>query len=1499
MSEAWTLADVKALPEAIARYAADTPGKVCFTWLEHNGATHLTYAELWSRAGTVAHRLRTDWGAKRGDAVLLVYIPGPEFLVAFLGCLMAGCAAVPTYPPIPQDLARSVARLSRIVDLTGAQIVLTDTRYQTLRQALVLRSRISSHPISWPSGVKWYATNSRSARRAPSRPYLVEPYEAEDVAFVQFTSGSTGDPKGAVIRHRSLAANLYALATQSDSTPDDCGIAWVPMYHDLGLIAVALHALFCGGQAIMMSPIDFLRSPIIWLKAISDHPGPSLTVAPNFAYALCNRKITAAQRATLDLSRCRAFANAAEPVRIETMRSFLDLFGECGVVTEHMKTVYGLAESTVFVSGVQRAPITVLHVEHGVSIGNPIKVLSESSLKSTKQASEEELQLESNRLVKTILSCNAPDRACAMVIVDPDSCNHLPSDHVGEIWICSPSLAKEYIRDPERSAAVFGAQLADDVSRPRRKFLRTGDLGFLHNGEVYICGRIKNLLILNGRNYYPHDIEDTCYQTEDRIRPGCAAVFSTEDEVAQTEALIVVAELRDESSPRGEIARNLRAAIARVHGLQASDIVLIKPRALPKTTSGKPRHFECRQKYLDNKLPVLYSLRLHAFSHGQQATLKKSENARSRAADGTISSADPDESTQEPASSTVSQVAEDVGDIFVRVLELPPLPLSPSLILSDLGIPSIKAAELLSELSEYAGQPLEPDFLEKHTQFDDVVVALEEITRGREFQAQKVFPDVHLPEIPHLSSRTVGSTGMFCLQTLGIIYMLLLVTAAVLPAFHFGKYVLEHLDEPWSRFKLFRDASGYGVLMPLLLPIWMTCFSVGVIFTKWVVVGRFRVGEASRHSLVFFRWWLVTRLFDLWGTFVGIFLIDTVLMNLFYSLCGAKVAWTARLHSPCIRDCDLVRVGPDASVSSLLQPSAMSADSISFRPISVGQGAKVKSLTTISPGCTVADGSYVAAGASLAAGATTKPDFLYEGTPAFQSRVQLFVDARTAEKDEESGSLSSASTRSSFKTGVFALSKLLALFLSLYIFFYTSCVSLVLWELIGIPDFRYAALLFWVTSYFITGVCVCILAILFKWLLLGRVRPGVVTPSLWTDLCSFIVANHQRVVFLLLVRWFDETEFVWLWLRAYGFQIGSGVQCVASYVFPAERADLISIGSHSFISNCHFVVDDDRRSDGRVERTRITLARGVEIGLHAVVGPNATMEEDSGLAATTELRHDTVRAGKIRLFLAESRKDIVAAEDALLDASNFQWVFSLFCLVVHIVALIPAYEIAVHLLYDNPRDFFPVLTSGQAQVGPVNRNVAILLLAVSLLTVLVCFALIMALLNRVMWRFWFTFGDFADVVPRLARFYGAYQGVTSVNMFFFTSVLYGTRWHNLYLSLLGSRVSPSAYVGSRLAFEHPLLSIRSNAVVEEGVRVLGHMYARVRGGLIFDRTVVGANAVLERNSTLFAGAAVSPGERVICGSMITRGSENLHANSRIPSSAPLMVPNKIARTSLV
>ena len=566
--------------------------ETAYTFLE-DGETEtetLTYGELDHRSRAIAARLQ-HLGLE-GERALLLYPSGLDYLAAFFGCLYAGVIAVPAYPP---QNKRKTPRIQEIAADSAAKIVLTT-------DTLLFRMESLFSETETKNNFQWLATDTID--RSITDIYQKLDLHKDNIAFLQYTSGSTGTPKGVMVSHGNLLHNAAMTYRLMGHSPESKFVSWLPIYHDMGLIGGILQPLYGRFPCILMPPVSFLQRPYRWLQAISRYGGTT-SGAPNFAYELCTQKITAEQKASLDLRSWQVAFNGAEPIRSDTLKRFSDTFADCGFRASALYPCYGMAETTLIVSGENREK------RQGESRFQT-KVVDKSAL--AKDRIVEATQEENNQV---FVGCGKSIPGQEIAIANPETLIQCEPNRVGEIWVRGDSVAKGYWNRPEETEATFQVCLKDEKED---YFLRTGDLGFLDDeGELFITGRLKDLIIIRGRNLYPQDIELTSETSHDALRMGSNAAFTIEKD--NKEKLVIVQELEFRAKPNpDEVMTAIRQAVTEVHEIEVYGVVLIKPGRIPKTSSGKIQRRATRQQFLEGTLNTVASNILKSVGIAREVT---------------------------------------------------------------------------------------------------------------------------------------------------------------------------------------------------------------------------------------------------------------------------------------------------------------------------------------------------------------------------------------------------------------------------------------------------------------------------------------------------------------------------------------------------------------------------------------------------------------------------------------------------------------------------------------------------------------------------------------------------------------------------------------------------------------------------------------------------------------------------------------------------------------
>jgi amino acid adenylation domain-containing protein len=603
----------------------EMPQGLAFTYLidGEDAEESLTYAELDRRARAVAALLQDH--VPDGARAVLLYPPGLDYIAAFLGCLYAGVVAVPAYPPDVSRMARTLPRLQAIIEDAGAMVVLTTTPIMALRDALTSMAPVAARTLST---LVWLTTDALPAAAEDRwRPAKVG---RDHLAFLQYTSGSTGSPRGVMLTHGNLLENERMIRDVFALSRESVAVGWLPLYHDMGLIGNVLQPLYVGFRMVLMSPLDFLARPLRWLRAITRFRATS-SGGPNFGYELCARKVKAPDRETLDLRSWKLAFSGAEPVRAETIERFSQAFSGCGFDKSAFLPCYGLAEASLLVTGKR--------------VGQPPTMVYVNRRRLEEGHAEVQPWPEGGQ---RLVSSGRAAEGTQVKIVDSVARTICPEGRIGEIWVAGAHVAVGYWNDPAKTGHTFAGQLAPspEAEAPAQtSWLRTGDLGFMLDDELYVSGRLKDLIIIRGRNYYPQDIERVVEDSFPAVRRGCCAAFPIFDE--DEERLVVAVEVErrmgdrrseamttiPESDRRAASDRRtlpppsfanpevgtlapvpfeppkiyaaIRAAIAETFGLHVHAIGLLKVGTIPKTSSGKIQRHACAKAFLEGTLELV------------------------------------------------------------------------------------------------------------------------------------------------------------------------------------------------------------------------------------------------------------------------------------------------------------------------------------------------------------------------------------------------------------------------------------------------------------------------------------------------------------------------------------------------------------------------------------------------------------------------------------------------------------------------------------------------------------------------------------------------------------------------------------------------------------------------------------------------------------------------------------------------------------------------------
>lgn len=684
------------------------PEQTVYTFLS-DGETEdgsLTYRELDQQARAIAALLQKN--IKRpGERVLLLYPPGLEYISAFWGCLYAGMIAVPSYPP---RLNRPDPRLQTIAQDAQARVALT-----TPQILASMEQRLANTPDL--ASIRWLTTQDWNIEQAED--WKVPQAGSNTLAFLQYTSGSTAQPKGVMVSHGNLVHNLEQIHYFFGMNPRSRGVIWLPPYHDMGLIGGILETLYAGISTVIMPPTAFLQKPARWLQAISRYGG-TISGAPNFAYDFCVQKITDEQKQGLDLSTWEVAFTGAEPIHKETLERFAATFEPYGLRRQALYACYGLAEATLIASGGRQSTWPVIRTFAGDELTHNQAVLAGPDETNPRE----------------LVSCGTCMSDQKLLIVDPQSLEACPENAVGEIWLAGPSVAQGYWERADETAHTFQAMLANGEG----PFMRTGDLGFLHDGELFITGRAKDLIIIRGRNHYPQDIELTVESSHPALAPSSGAAFSIDVEGHEDEKLVIVQEVDRHAKPEDSpaIIAAVRQAVVEQHEIQAYAVVLIRVGSIPRTSSFKIQRRACKAQYLDGSLTVIASDTLQAQPAPTQAQPGQANLIGKALA-----------AVSDPAARQTLLLLY-LQEQAARILHIPAAQIDPQQPLNSFGLDSMMAVELkyAIETDLQISLPME-DFLQGGSASELVIRILDTAPDAAAVSHTSLAPaSEYLPETP-------------------------------------------------------------------------------------------------------------------------------------------------------------------------------------------------------------------------------------------------------------------------------------------------------------------------------------------------------------------------------------------------------------------------------------------------------------------------------------------------------------------------------------------------------------------------------------------------------------------------------------------------------------------------------------------------------------------------------------------------------------------------------
>lgn len=928
-----------------------TMNKTLYTWINEEGqvVNKRTYRELHDNASHIAQKLLTSNKPilKPGDRVLLVFLPGLEFVDAFFGCLKAKIVPVPVLPPDPlQRGGQALLKIENISKACDAMAILSTSSYHAavragfVKNVIMLTKSNARYSARWPD-LPWLHTDSwiKNHRKHSSDSSLIVEVNSDprpnDLCFLQFTSGSTGDAKGVMITHGGLIHNVKLMRKRYRSTSKTILVSWLPQYHDMGLIGGLFTALVSGGTAILFSPMTFIRNPLLWLQTINDYRATH-SAGPNFAIELLIRRLESNKNETraYDLSSLVFLMVAAEPVRQKTLKRFIEISQSFGLSQEVMAPGYGLAENCVFVSC-------------AFGEGKPVFVDWQG------------------RVCCGYVCSN--DLDIDVRIIDPETLKeHEAYGKEGEIWISSPSAGVGYWGNQEMSQKTFFNELEN---QPGKKFTRTGDLGRIIGGKLFITGRIKDLIIVAGRNIYSADLEKTVENSSEFLRPGCCAVIGVPEEILTAKGisvpeisdqvgLVVIAEVKDGKPVNGEIVEQIKTRIAEEHGVSVAAVNLIKPRTICKTTSGKIRRFECQKQFTEGTLSLATetgSFKRSLFRSFTTGSPMEGQRTRSLFCK-------PPSLRPQPlnAGRSMNEIIDFLKGLVSEQTGIPVDKIAPTESLVSYGIDSIGVVRAAQKLSDYLGVPVGAVDIFTATCISDLASFSENLLMKS--GPQSMTTASHSLELEtellqsDINESPLWKLGIGFFQLLAIIYIsCILILPAYLSCSAFLSF-LSHIPIENTSLSCFLISL---FLSPLawIFCIFFTCISLCIFGNSFLQPNYVLTPEISIWSIDFVKWWSLNKAREVAGKVLAVHLRGTTFLNYWFKMLGARVGSSVLIDTIDITDPPLVSIGAGAVIAEgvLIQSHEVRNGVLSFQPIKVGRNSSIGPYAVIEKGSMVGD----------------------------------------------------------------------------------------------------------------------------------------------------------------------------------------------------------------------------------------------------------------------------------------------------------------------------------------------------------------------------------------------------------------------------------------------------------------------------------------------------------------------------------------------------------------
>jgi acyl-CoA synthetase (AMP-forming)/AMP-acid ligase II len=1042
----------------------------------------------------VAGELRSK-GVVPGDRVMVAYPPGLDFMVGFFGCMRLGAIACSVYPPNPHKKAahHSFAQFNQQTHDAGATVGLTSSTFRRLLRLAALQGHKTTLKWITTDDVVLSSTTGRSTADRDGMVPLFVPPKVDDIAFIQYSSGSTSEPKGVMITHRALMHNLAMIENRQQlQCHQAVGLSWMPQYHDFALVGGFMQSVWTTTlDYIAMSPIDFIKNPLIWADAIAKFR-PTHTGGPNFAFGLLAKRLKAARRVLPPDCSIVCAMMGGEPISCDTIREMQDV----GFPAAAIKPSYGMAETCLFAIS---------------AIGDDL--LFDSAGRTVSQGSVEQAR----QFGVYFLIC---DRHNNDVVLESGS--------EGEVMLASPSLASGYWAKPELSKA-FQAKVFEN-----RAYFATGDLGKIENGRLFITGRLKELIIVNGKNVIPTDLERTIEKRfESTIRPGSTVAYQH-----GPTSVGIVLEIRD-SALSGKWhdhvnVDSIRGLLREAHDVDVGFFFALKQGTVPKTTSGKLRRVETRQRSLDGE-----------WQHQSILTKSVSVGCRSKSDSELVMASfkDVEAGNALPSNASMESVLMLVlGGSFDGNKSW-----------EELGMTSLLMVEIQNQVIDRFQVTLPPLF----TDLYPTPNALCAFVRDNAHRDELPIELEALPQYPKNMSRQ----ALAVLQLVGTFFNLLLLASSFVPVYQVGK-ILVSIDALNQRV-----GNVTWQWLPILIPVWMISLSTVVLFSKWTLIGQYKPAEAAICSRFYARWWIVDRLVHLWEIWVGNLILDTVFIWAFYRMMGARIHPSAEIKA-FIREFDLVEIGARTQLHHRLVCRRFGTEgkgnfTIRFRSIRIGSECKVQGI--LGPGVMLGDRVQTLRLSAVAEGCQVPDDVSLKGSPA-----QLHQQAPPPEQAPAPERMKRNSV-----VEIVAFESLKVVWLVLELYMSMSFLLCGNWLLLGrLPSgFRYTPLLHWFLLVLINtglGVLTCIIL---KWTLIGKKKPGFHESSVLSRWAEWCVDYHFYLSLIILDSFAENSRLMNLYKQALGMDIDLSSHAWAAFC-PPSKVDLVSV-KRSFLSAITFDVEQD------------------------------------------------------------------------------------------------------------------------------------------------------------------------------------------------------------------------------------------------------------------------------------------------------------------------------------